>query len=352
MKKAVMSIAALSLVLAGCSSLERAILHSDIGKEGAYFVQNKYMCNFGKQGRIETYGLESKDYCPEKPILFFLHGWSGCLEEYAHEETGEARLDVMNEVFENRVIMADYPSSKGIDSIFSDLDNSFDNFVDEYSENNSGKKPKIIIAGHSLGSQLTRLFVRNHPNYFKKAGLIAGVSEGFDIGMLNSPMKKIVPRYLGELSGQCIIMENYQSILDLMKNSDFFETINTLTPELDTEYNFYILLSKKDNPFIPGKDDNVTRACSAYPLDLIKSKRFENVNIGDVIFYEGAVDHSLYNLELWRQILTSLKTERQTSRYAPSVKQAKHIIIPNFTEQEIQKKQREREIKKAIKINF
>jgi hypothetical protein len=345
------AIASLSLALAGCSTLEKAVFNSNLGKEGVYIVQYQYMSNFGKTGRIETYNLSQKDAFPEKPILFFLHGWSGNLDEYANKEIGTSRLDVMNDVFENRVIMADYSSAKGIDQIFSELDSSFDNFMDEYAENNSGNKPKLIIAGHSLGTQLTRLFVRNHVSDFNKAGLIAGVNEGFDLGMLNSSFKKIAPKYLEKISGKELTEEDSQSINDLMKGSDFFRRINTPTSPIDTQYNFYIFSSKKDNFFIPGKDDGVTRVCSAYPYDLIQSGKFEDVLFSDVIVFEGAVDHSFYNQNILRKILESLKSESTVSHAPIPLAKAKHFKVSLPTLQEIERDNRKAVIKQLLKVN-
>jgi hypothetical protein len=351
MKKALIPIAALSLAVAGCSSLEKSLLNSDFGKEGIYFVQNRYMTNFGKTGRIETYNLSQKDSSPEKPILFFIHGWSSCLKDYSNEEIGTSRLDVMNEVFENRVIIADYSSARGIKQTFSELDSSFTEFMNEYSENNSGNKPNLIIAGHSMGTQLTRLFVRNHPSDFKKAGLIAGVSEGFNLGMLNSSFKKMVPEYIGKISGKELTEEDYQSIKDLMEGSPFFKEINTYTLPINIPYNFYILSSKKDNFFIPGKDDGVTRVCSAYPYDLIKAGKFEDVLFGDVLIFEGAVNHSFYNQNILRKILESLKSESTVSHTPIPLTKSKHFKVSLPTLQEIERKNKKSLIKKSLRFN-
>jgi pimeloyl-ACP methyl ester carboxylesterase len=346
MKKALL-IPLAALAIAGCSSLEKALLNSNLGKDALYAV-DRYMTNYGKSAVIEDYGLaEKKDESPQKPILFFIHGWASSLEEWAYEEKGSSRLDIMNEVFDNRVIAADYSSCKGIEDIFSELDSSFTEFMDEYAKNNEGDKPKLIIAGQSMGTQLARLFSRRHPEYFKKVGLIAGVSQGFNLGPL--PVKKMIPKYISKIAKKDLAPEEYQSIIDLMPKSDFFKELNTPTNYLDIEYNFYVFSSKKDSPFIKGEDDRITSVSSAYPLELIETNRFEDVKFGDVIIYEGAVDHSLYNQDILREILQFLKSDKPQYKKAPSLKEAKHITVPEFTQQEAEKRERERQFKKGMK---
>jgi pimeloyl-ACP methyl ester carboxylesterase len=342
---------AISLAIAGCSTLEKTLLNSDFAKGGVYSVRYRYMNNFGKKSIIEDYGLaEKKDESPEKPIFFFIHGWASCLKEYSYEEKGQSRLDVMKDVFDSRVIMADYSSSRGIDSIFSELEDSFLNFNEEYSKNNSGKKPTFIIAGHSMGTSIERLFTRKYPDYFSKAGIIAGVNDGFSLGILRFPLEKLLPRYIDKLAKRPLNREDYQSINDLMPGSDFLKRLNTATNPLSPEYNFYIFSSQKDSFFIPGKDDHVTSVKSAYPLNLIEKNRFEKVRIGEVVVYEGAVSHSLYNLDLLRNLLESLKSEKPGCQKAPSLKQARHIKVLKFSQQEIDKIEKEKRFKKEIKF--
>jgi len=341
---------ALSLFLGGCSTIERALLNSEPGKQAALILKYKYTTNFGKSCKIEDFGFsDSIDTASDKPIFFFLHGWGGNLEEFLLEEKKEpeSKLSIMNRVYEGRVLMADYPSSISINNIFSGLEKDFLEFIDNYSKNNSGKKPKFILAGHSLGSQISRMFARKYPEYISKVGIIAGVNNGLDFGQLTPLIRNGSPKYMEQIlirDNKFPVEENYQSVKDITMGSEFMNWLNTPTPELDTEYNFYVFLSKKDNPLIPGKDDGTASMRSAYPTNLIKRKKFENVKVGEVMFIKGDVDHcSINNLEIFRKILESLKSEKKY--FSKS-----EIIVPKCPPLEEKIRKYEEDLKKEIKF--
>jgi len=324
---------ALSLIT-GCSNFEKTFLRAKVIKQASSFVEENYFHNFGQPCHIEDFGLSSKkDVNPDKPILFFIHGWGSCLEDYLNtSENGDSKIQPMREVFEDRVIMADYPSNLGVNDIFLGLEKDFLDFENEYSKNNVGKKPNLIIAGHSLGTQIERMFVRKYSEDIKKAGFIAGVHNGLRFGPFTNFFEEEVSSFIDS-----ILIENNkfpspqysQSIREMVFESDFMNQLNTSTSPLQTVYCFYAFYSEKGNPFIfPKKNDKVTSLDSAYPLDLIKDKKFEDVPIGDVeIFYDR--DHfSLSNKEIALEIFNSLKLDNSNySRVPPSLKEAKWIKI-------------------------
>jgi hypothetical protein len=56
-----------------------------------------------------------------------------------------------------------------------------------------------------------------------------------------------------------------------------FKELNSKTDSLNVIYNFYVFISKKNNPLVPGKDDGLIPIYSAYPYEDIKNGNFENV---------------------------------------------------------------------------
>ncbi len=343
---------ALALSLTGCSTLEKFIINSDVGKEAIFSVQHRYMTGVDNPNcQIEDFGIaEKKDESPEKPILFFIYGWGGSLDILLNEGKNEgfSKVDVMREVFENRMIMADYPSNLGIEPAFLGLENPFLEFVKTYSENNSGKKPKIILVGNSFGSQIARLFARKYSSYFEKAGFIAGLNDGLNLGVWTDFVRERFPKYMREVlleDGKEATTGDYQSIRDILSGSDFFKKINTPTEKLNLEYNFYAFVSKKDSWIIPGEDDNLTGLDSAYPMRLIREKKFENVDVGSVMVFKGDVDHfSMNNLEILREIMESLKSNNESFSYT-------EIIVPKCPPNEERIRKYEESLIKQIK-NF
>jgi len=345
--KNIIPVLALSLSLTGCTTLERLLLNSNPGKQAVLALRYKYTNNFGEQCRIEDFGLSNfSDNSSDKPILFFLYGWGGSLKEFLTEEKEEeiSKLSLMKDVFDNRVILADYPSSIGMNEIFSGLENSFLEFVEAYSQNNSGKKPKLVIAGHSLGSQLTRMFVRKYPQYFEKAGLIAGMSNGLDLGMWTGLFKKEYKKYMEKIlvgTEKSLTAENYQSIEDITTGSAFMSQINTPTEPLDVEYNFYIFVN--GNSLLWGEGDGIASMKSAYPIDLIYQNKFEKVHLGDKIVFKGEVTHnSVDNFEIFERILKSLKSDEPHS--------VEEVIVPKCSSYEERLRKKEESLLKGISL--
>jgi len=322
-KTRIIPLIALSISVAGCSTLEKVLINSDVGQQAISRIKSGYINGINEQFKIEDFGIaEKKDDCSDKPILFFIYGWGGNLNELGEKKGWDfSRLEIMKEVFEDRVILADYPSTVGIETAFSNLEQLFLSFEKNYSENNSGKKPKIIISGHSFGSQIARLFIRKYNNfYFESGGEIGGINEGVSLGVLTNFARERLPKHMDEVlssQGRKIKVEDYQILTDMMAGSEFFKRINTPTPPLNIKYDFYVFSSKKDSWIIPGEDDQVTSVESAYPIQLIKENRFENVGVRSVMVFKGDVDHdSIDNPEVLRMILKSLKSENKYFSYS------------------------------------
>jgi hypothetical protein len=354
MKTRILPLLTISLVLAGCSSLENAVLSSDIGKRAVIKIEDGYLNNYGKEARIEDYGMAKEDSNPEKPILFFIPGWGSSLKEFQKQEniTKYSKLDVMKEVFDNRVIIADYPSDDSIDNLFSELEIPFFNFVKEYELNNEGRNPKLILVGNSMGTQITRLFARKYPEYFEKVGLIAGVNEGLNFGILTPIFKQEFPKYMKKMLvslNKFPREEDYQCVKDVTRKSKFMNRINTPTTGKKLEYNFYGFILNKNSLLVPDRDDGLVSYKSSYPLDLIKQNKFENISIGDVLYFEGEDHFALNNFDVLRTIMLSLKSERAYSLVPPSYKEVPVIKILKLSAFEEQRKQEDEELIKRMK---
>lgn len=325
---------AISLTV-GCSTLEKAIYESEIGEMAIYEARYKFMNTMDeKYGLIDFSSLEENDVAPEKPILLFFYGFGGTAKEFLDEEKNEkiSRLSVMKDVFDSRVLLASYPCNTSVKEIFSGIEKNFLDFVRKYEEKNS-RKPRIFIAGHSMGGDISRIFARKYPEYIKKIGLIASANNGVGIGIFTDFIRTIYPKYIEQIlkdGGKPYTSDNYQAIDDLLTGSNFLKELNTSTPPLDVEYNFYSFISRENNLFIPGEDDGVLGFYSTYPYELVRDGSFENVKIGDAVIIRGDVNHfSFNNLSVLRMILSSLKSEKE--KYLdklPEPKDAIQITIP------------------------
>jgi hypothetical protein len=275
------------------------------------------------------------------------------MKEFLDEEKEEtaSRLSVMKEVYDNRVLIAGYPSNAGLDTIFPNFEKSLLDFINNYMEKNNGKKPRFFTLGHSMGVELSREFSRKNPGYIAHAGLWAGENDGLNMGPFTDFVREAYPKHLERIlieKGMPHTKENYQNIDDLIRGSSFLNELNTPTEPSDVEYNFYAVISKNDNPLIPGEDDGVVSIESAYPFQLIKDKKFENVRIGDAIIFTGDVDHfSTTNLFILRTILTSLKSEKESYSYElPPIDKAIHIFIPKCPPLEQKTRDKEKRLMK------
>jgi hypothetical protein len=141
------------------------------------------------------------------------------------------------------------------------------------------------------------------------------------------------------------VEEDYQSIKDITLGSDFMNQLNTPTAKLDLEYNFYVFVSKKNSPLIPGEDDGTVNVKSAYPLDLIEKNKFENVKIKGVTFFEGDVNHfSIDSPDILKTILESLKSEKENFSISK-------ILIPKCSPLEEKTRKFVSDLKKGIEFN-
>ena len=320
-------------VATGCTALENAFLDSDMGKQA--IVQVEYKLTKNEDGyKIDDFGFfDSIDKSPEKPILLYIHGWGGSSRDLFEEEKNEkeSRMSIMKDVFGNRVLVANYPCDTGIDGIFSNLEKPFRNFVNKYIHINK-KSPEFIIAGHSMGTQISRLFARKYgkmdsPDFpegyspkIKKLGLIAGINGGVDFGIFTGFVKSAFPKHIKKIlafGSKPVTEDSYRTVNDMLKESDFMKKLESPAGPLDIEYNFYAFSSYWDNIIIPEYDDKVTPLEAAYPYNLIKKGKFEKVKFGDVIIFTGDVDHlSTQNMFIFRKIMESLSSEKIHS-YTP-----------------------------------
>jgi pimeloyl-ACP methyl ester carboxylesterase len=307
----------LSLAIAGCSTLERMALNSPMGKMAVSQVEN-FGNSFKEKYNIVDYNhlLNQEDSSKDKQIILYIHGWSGLEKDIYEKKDGKASsLDVMNEVFENRVLFANYPSNHKVEDIFSGIENPFLDFVSSYYAINE-VEPNLTVVGHSQGAELARMFARKYSQNVRKVGLIAGVNNGVDLWFRDF-FREALPRQMKEIlieNNMPSSEDNYENIKQLMTGSPLFAELNTLTEPLNVEYNIYALVSNgMGNPFIKWRDDTVAGFDSAYPRRLISENKFENVNIGDAVIISGkranhfAVDDS----EIFRKILVSLKSDKK-----------------------------------------
>jgi len=341
----------LALNIVACASLEKAILHSDVGKQAVSQTVYKYINNFNSRYAIlDLQQLSQKDPNPDEDIFLFIHGWGGSTKELFEEEKNEpeSKLSIMKDVYHGRVLLADYPPNGGIKKIFSGIEEQFDNFISAYQKNN-GKSPKFKIMGHSLGTQFTRLFDLKYSGYISNAGLIAGVNNGIYFGILDGFIGDRLPENFDRIlskKNQPHTKEDYEIAVDLLSGSPFFKELNkkTETP-LPIEYNFYTFVSKNDSFFIPGEDDGTVALSSARPKQLIDEGHFEWVRIGDDIIFEGDVNHlSINNPWIFRTILESFNSNKSTYSYTlPDESKATHYFIPECSplEKKIREKQKQ-----------
>ncbi|HTY43902.1 MAG TPA: hypothetical protein VMC80_01535 [Patescibacteria group bacterium] len=297
----------LSLALAfqiGCSTLESIASSSE---------------NFVKTFD-EPYGIvnlsSGGNASSDEPFFLFFYGFGGSLKEFQNEEKNNkvSRLSVMKDVFDGKVLLADYPCNMGMDYTFSKLEKSFLDFIEDY-HGSFGKNPNIIIAGHSFGAELARMFAEKYPQYVEKIGLIAGVNNGIEIGSLTEIAKRLYLGYLDSLikNEKCSSAESYHGIDDLITGSDFLNRLNSQAYSsanpAEPEYDIYAFVSKDDNPLISGPDDGIVGLSSSYPYRL---KEFQgSIKIGDAEIIQGNHFSINKDFDLFRRILESIKSDKK-----------------------------------------
>ena len=300
----------------GCSTFEEMVSTSE------RFVKTL------DQSSYRIVNLSSNKFYSNEPYFMFFYGFGGSLNEFLNEEKNNktSRLGVMKDVFDDKVLMADYSCDTGMNYTFSMLESSFLDFVVNY-QTDTGKKPEIIVAGHSFGAELARMFARKYPQYIKKVGLIAGANNGINIGAMTETAKEWYIQYLNGISKSP--PRDFRGLSDMVEGSDFFSQLNTPTVQMDVEYDFYAFVSSDSNIFFQGKNDGVLSLSSEYPSELIKTGHFENVKIGDAVIIKNR--HFIMNeqSELLRKILISLKSDKQKYlTQLPDINQARQIVIP------------------------
>jgi pimeloyl-ACP methyl ester carboxylesterase len=321
----------------GCAALEKIVANTSIGKQIKSHIENNFIRGMETGYKITDFNLLSQpDLCRDRQILLFIHGFGCNVEEFLEEEKTKpaSKLSVMKEVFGNRVLLANYPSNHKVEDIFSGLEQQFfDAVIDPYSRMNHGAKPNITIAGHSLGSQFTRMFARKHSQYVKKVALIAGINNGVNLIGSNSFFGTYLQREMEKILIQHNVQyseEDYAIIAQLLTGSKFFKNLNSPTEPLDVVYDIFAARTKrgKGNNAIRGRNDFVVGFNEAFPYHLIKSGNFENVNIRNAVVVEGGNHSSIVdNLRIFGEIMCLLYSDnRQYAKTLPRPKYAHKIF--------------------------
>jgi len=282
-----------------CATFLKNTLNSfEEGRDALAFIKNVYL----KNNESFTKLILPKDFDEKvkegkvKELLLLVHGFGSSYEKFGKEDDEDSPLNIANKIFDGNVILADYPSNKKVPEIAYNLLSQ----LEKISLNSENKLPKLHVLAHSMGGDVIRYMVRAKPEYFSVVDLVASPLSGVDFGKFNSSVLKAYPEIL-ELERK----EIADNIEDLFKGSEMFKELNTATKPLDVTYNFYVFISKKNNPIVPGKDDGLIPVYSAYPYEDIINKNFEDVKIGNVLCFEGDITHSssLYNPSIFGSIL-------------------------------------------------
>jgi hypothetical protein len=282
-----------------CSSLIKNTLNSfEDGKEMINFVKKVYSKENPGSFKIILSEDFYKKINSEKidRLLLFVHGFGSSYKKFGDEKEENSPLNLANKIYNGNVMLFDYSSNKKIPEIAKELISE----LEKISLNFKNEFPKIDVVAHSMGGDVIRYAVRMKPEYFQVVNFIASPLSGINFGKFNKTLIKSYPEIL-ELEKR----EISNNIEDLFVNSEMFKELNSKTDSLNVIYNFYVFISKKNNPLVPGKDDGLIPIYSAYPYEDIKNGNFENVKIGNVLFFEGDVNHSssLYNPSIMESIL-------------------------------------------------
>jgi hypothetical protein len=282
-----------------CSTLLKNTLNSfQEGRDAITFVKNVYTKNkesFTKIILPDNFNEKVKEG-KVKDLLLLIHGFGSSYKKFGNKEDEDSPLNIADKIFDGNVILADYSSNKKVSeiaySLLSDLE--------KISLECDNKLPRLHVLAHSMGGDVIRYMVRVRPEYFSVVDIVASPLTGINFGKFNKTLLKTYPEIL-ELERK----EITDNINDLFQGSEMFKELNTKTNPLDVIYNFYVFISKKNNPLVPGKDDNLIPVYSAYPYEDIINGNFEDVKIGNVLCFEGDVTHSssLYNSSIFGSIL-------------------------------------------------
>lgn len=282
------------LLFDGCSSmdsmLESMIVNRPESRTALEIFSSSYERNMDNDVSIDTVeGFNPKSLGQGDNIFLLVHGLASNGDSWGEEENPESFISRAKEEFGNNVCIVNYPTDGNI----SELGDSLIEKLDEFYAGFGKERPEIVALGHSLGGQVTRYIVRRRPEYFKDVILVASPNAGIDIRFENF-FRGFYPEYLNErLSGNDEVDSSrpYGTIDDLFPDSSFMESLNSPTRELDITYHFILLNKDKRNIIVPGKDDGLISNRTAYPEDNIREGNFEDVRIGEIIVFEGNIDH-------------------------------------------------------------
>ena len=283
-----------------CSTLLKTTLNSlEEGRNAISFVKKVYE---KEDFNSEIIFLNKEEFDKKmeenqiKDLLLLIHGYGSSYKKFGEVNEEDSPLNIADKVFDGNVLLANYSSNRTVREIALSLLSE----LEKISLNYKNKFPRMHVLAHSMGGDVARYMVRLKPEYFKVVNFLASPLSGINFGKFNSSLIKTYPELLELEKG-----EFADNIVDLFQGSEMFKELNKPTEPLDVTYNFYAFLSKKNNPLIPGKDDGLVPVYSAYPYKEISEENFENVKIGNVLFFEGDTDHSssVYNPSIIGSIL-------------------------------------------------
>jgi pimeloyl-ACP methyl ester carboxylesterase len=314
-------------LLSGCSVIDKAILRSEDGRYAVARAEYNLAAYYRDVVSITPSGdFKIEEAGPGDDVLLLLHGFGTGEGVWGTREDRNSPLCIADEVFDGRVLVANYPSTESIDAIAIGLIAE----LEKLERKCGGKPPKITVFAHSLGGEVARCMVRKKPELFREVALVSAPNTGLHFGIMTGYIFKYYYKHYEELMlrhGVCPRRENQDdfrtSMDDLHPGCDFMKEINAqrepFSVPLDVTYHFFVFCRTiPNNVFIPGKDDSLISPGSAYPYAFIKRGEFEHVRFGTVVCFRGDVNHYtlIYNPGIVRTILDTLKSDSES--YASS----------------------------------
>ena len=322
-KVALCAVLGLELMLGGCSTfIKNTIMSSPPGRFAANFFRSMYCVNNDKDFFIRVPENFYSRMNGEDEILLMIHGFGSSADDLGSMDDPNSPVRVAADEFDGKILIANYPSKYTIQDVSERLLSVLEDVRSKY----PGEFPRMYVLGHSMGGEVARYMARSRPEYFRNVGLAGAPSEGVDFGAFTSYVSKNYPWLLDlETKGERTCID------DLFRGSDFFRKINTPTKPLDISYSFFAFVNDiDDNRIIPGPDDALVPLFSAYPYDMIRQKKFEDVQIDDLVIFEGDVNHHtfLFNPEIMRYMLRALKEEKPITKAVPTYDDAvKYTVL-------------------------
>jgi pimeloyl-ACP methyl ester carboxylesterase len=341
--------------------IDNAVLRSEDGRNAIaraeYNLANHYrnVLSINPAGNFRVEETE-----PGDDVLLLLHGFGTGEGVWGTLDDRNSPLSVACEVFEGRVLIANYPSTESVGAIAAGL-------ITELAKIEmicGGTIPRLAVFAHSLGGEVARSMVRIKPERFGEVALVSSPNTGLHFGIMTGYVFKyyykyyealmlrhgMVPREGGGGHAQYGGRSGFHSAIDdLHPKGGFIEGINSRhgTPgdPLDVTYHFFIFQrSGANNIFIPGRDDSLVSPGSAYPYARIRRGEIENVGFGTVMRFRGDVNHYtlIYNPDIVRAILRALKagTDPRASTVPKKHGEVVRVRVPRAPACEIEQRKK------------